>query len=235
MEIKHDKSYLNLWGDQRNAGFTREFADKIRFDADTRDNRCMVAFQEIKDYLEKNYKMYQYKKDNGVKHGEHELFYWASWDTPDRYWTIDLNKRLSFEKRIELLEQIIKYLEDNFSDISGNIYLQYKNCMDWDLVNKYISELEIDYNNLPYNKLRAIFDFQFTGDWEYLTKENADKLYNIQRNLFENLEGKKVIFNGIKGTLKKVSSYGEYGVFKPRTKKTYYKIGLNNIKTLEVA
>lgn len=234
MEIKHDKSYLNLWEDQKNAGFTVEVVDKIKFDADIRDNRCIEAFQEIKDYLENNYKMYQYKKGNGLKHGEHELFYWASWQTPERYWTIDLNENLSFKKRTELLEQIIKYLEDNFSDINGNVCLQYKNCMDWDLVNKYISQLEVDYNNLPYNKLRAIFYFQF-NDWKYLTKENANKLIDIEQHLFISLEGKKVIFNDIKGTLKKVDNYGTYGVFKPRAKRSYYKIGFSNINSLEVA
>jgi len=33
MEIKHDRSYLNLWSDQRDVGFTREIADKIVFDS----------------------------------------------------------------------------------------------------------------------------------------------------------------------------------------------------------
>ena len=234
MEIKHDKSYLNLWADQSNAGFTRELANKIVFQADVRDNRCIVAFQTIKDWLEDNYKMYQYKKGNGVKYGEHELFYWASWDTPERYFTIDFNEVLSFDKRIELLEQIESYIVNNLSNIGGFIRLQYKNCMDWDLVNEYVLQLEIDCNNIPYDKLRAIFDFQFTGDWKYLTKENALKLYNIQQELLKNLEGKKVIYNGIKGTVKKVNN-GGYGVFKPRATRTYYPIELKTIKELMLA
>jgi len=234
MEIKHDKSYLNLWDGQRKAGFTQEIANKIVFDADIRDNRCIESFQIIKDWLEDNFKMYQYKKDNGVKHGEHELFYWASWENPERYWTIDFNEKLSFNKRIELIKQIEKYLMDNYSEISGFIRLQYQNCMDWNLVNEYVSTLEIDYNNIPYEKLRAIFYFQF-NDWRNLIKDNAEKLLNIQQELLKTLEDKKVIFNGIKGTLKKIDNYGTYGVFKPRATRQYYKIGLNNIETLEVA
>lgn len=234
MNIKHDKSYLNLWGDQRDAGFTKETIGKIVFDANIKDNRCITAFQTIKDWLEDNYKMYQYKKDNGIKHGEHELFYWASWQTPEGHWSIDLNERLSFDKRIELIDQIVKYLKDNYSDICGEIRLQYKNCMDWDVVNEFITDLEIDYNNIPYNKLRPIFDFQFTGDWKYLSKNNIDRLYYIQKEIFKKLEGKKVVFNGIQGTVKKIGE-DNYGVFKPRATRTYYKLDMGNIKSLVTA
>ena len=232
MNIEHDKYYLNLWIQQKEAGFSQEIVSKIRFDADVKDDRCVKAFQEIKDWLEANYKMYQYKKDNGVKYGEHELFYWANWETPERYWTIDFNEILSFEKRIELMQQIVKHIESNYSDISGYIYLQYKNCMDWDLANEYILNLDVDYSNVPFDQLRAIFYFQFTGGWKYLNKENANKLIDIQQELFKGLEDKKVVFNGIKGTLKKIDNNGGYGVFKPRATRTYQKIGLNNIISL---
>lgn len=234
MEIKDNKSYLNLWIEQKEAGFTREIVSKIVFQADLRDNKCIEVFQNIKDWLESNYKMYQYK-DNGIKYGDHELFYWASWETPESHFTIDLNEKLSFDYRIKLIEQIVKYLKDNYSEINGFIKLQYQNCMDWNLVNKYISILEIDYNNIPYDKLRSISYFQFTGDWKYLTGENIYKLNNIQQELFKTLENKKVIYNGITGTLKKIDDYGTYGVFKPRATRTYFSIDLGKIKELKIA
>ncbi len=235
MEIIHDKYYLNLWAEQREAGFTQEIANKIVFDADIRDARSIETFQTIKDYLEENYIMYQYKKDNRVKYGEHELFYWASWENPERYWTIDFNENLSFDKRIELLNQIIKYLENNFTSVGGSVRLQYKNCMDWNLANDFISNLDIDINNIPYAKIKALYCFQFTGDWRNLTTENVNKLMSLEQELLKSLEGKKVILNGIKGTLKKIDDCGTYGVFKPRATRQYYKIGLKYIDTLEVA
>jgi len=108
-----------------------------------------------------------------------------------------------------------------------------KNCMDWNFTNNYIQSLEVDYNYIPYAKLKAIFDFQFTGDWKYLNKENADKLYDIESNFLNHLKDKKVICNGIKGTVKRMQN-GVYGLFKPRATKTYYPIGLGKIKTLEI-
>jgi hypothetical protein len=234
MKIIHDRYYLNLWAEQREAGFTQEIANKIVFDADMKDNRSIEAFQTIKDWLEDNFIMYQYKKDNGVKYGEHELFYWVSWQTPERYWTIDFNENLSFDRQIELLNQIVKYLEDNFSNVSSTVRLQYKNCMDWNLVNNYVSNLVVDYSSLPYEKLKAIFHFQF-NDWKNLSKDNADKLLNIQQELLQSLENKKVVYNGIKGTLKKIDNYGTYGVFKPRATRQYLKIGLGYIDSLEIA
>ncbi|HCF37831.1 MAG TPA: hypothetical protein DER56_01955 [Thermosipho africanus] len=171
---------------------------------------------------------------NGVKYGEHELFYWASWETPEAHWTIDFNEDIPFEKRIELMQQIVWHIENKYQNISGFINLQYKNCMNWDFVNKYVSNLDVDYNNIPFDQMRAIFDFQFTGEWKYLSKENSSKLIGIQQTLFKILENKKIVFNGIKGTLKKIDDNGGYGVFKPRARKTYYKIGLNNIASLEM-
>jgi len=133
-----------------------------------------------------------------------------------------------------MLEQIINYITEQYSNISGFISLQYKNCMDWELTNNYFENLEVDFNNLPYGKLRAIFYLQCSGDWEHLTKENVDKLYNIQFELLESLEGKKVIYNGIKGTVKRVNNEG-YGVFKPRATRTYYPLELRTVRELMLA
>jgi len=244
MEINHDESYLYLNSDMERVGFTNKTIQKICFQGYAKDfEKSKTAIQTIKDRLENHYKMYQYKKDNGVKYGEHELFYWSNGE--NLYFDVSLNEKYSVEYNQKIVDEILDYVNQEHSDVQGEVSLQYELRTDWNKVNKYVQRTEFDINNLPYGTLNAISNAAYCqGDT--LTIESRNKLYNIEQQLMNAFKDKKVVYkqvlNGmfgktettIKGTLKQINE-NVYGVFKPRATKTYYKINMRYIKNLRLA
>jgi hypothetical protein len=231
MEIKHNESYLYLYKDMKELGFTVRTIMKLHFQGYATDSRSKQAIQDMKDFLEANYKMYQYKKDNGVKFGEHELFYWSNNNSDPLYFTIDFNEKRSFAENDMLAKKIIEYVETTYSHIEGYLSIQYKDATDWAKVNDYVENTEFDIRNLPF-KVLSLFYANICYVGNQLSPKSIEILHSLEKQLFESLIDKKVVFNEIKGTLKEIQK-GVYGVFKPRSSKTYYSINLGKIKTLQ--
>lgn len=229
MKINHDRSYLNLWGKEKEIGITEEKINRLRFEI----NNEKIAIN-IADWLEENFEMYQYK--NKKNYGKHQLFFWCNCGNMN-YFTIDYNDNtdFTFEEWDQWTEKITKYINDNYIEVKGDVYLQYKNCIKWNEVNDYIKNTEFDLNNLPYNKLNVLSKYVYTVGGR-LTEENKNKLIDLdiqlQNELLKSKENKKAIYNGIKGTIKRVKE-GEYGFFKPRATMTYYPVRLDTIDSLE--
>ena len=73
MEFKKDYSYLYLTKNEYTEPFINEVVKSIRFYG---TDKFEEEYSEIKEWLEENFIMYQYK-NNGIEYGEHELFYWS--------------------------------------------------------------------------------------------------------------------------------------------------------------
>ena len=72
MEFKKDYSYLYLTKNEYTEPFINEVVKSIRFYG---TDKFEEEYTGIKEWLEENFIMYQYK-DNGIEYGDHELFYW---------------------------------------------------------------------------------------------------------------------------------------------------------------
>ena len=96
MEFKKDYSYLYLTKNEYTEPFINEVVKSICFYGTDKFNE---EYTEIKEWLEENFIMYQYK-DNGIEYGDHELFYWSnSYNGNKNYFTLDLNHgKLSIER-----------------------------------------------------------------------------------------------------------------------------------------
>lgn len=238
MEIKHDESYLYLYEDMHKAGFTTRAVNKLCFQGYGMDfENSKQAIQNVKDHLESNYKMYQYKKDNGVNFGKHELFYWCG-DNDDLYFTASLNDEMPIDRNKEIVSEILTYIENNYTDIQGFVNIQYEELTDWNAVNNYVINTDFDINSLPFEVLRAI-KYHSNNKGNTLTLEARDKLSKIEMQLLKELENKKVIYTfimsgllgnsiqEIKGTVKAVGN--KFGIFKPRQTKTYYPFDMTSV------
>lgn len=236
LEIKHDKSYLTGREGLKGMGFTDVTVFKICFQGMYSDDSSIVI-QEIRDYLELKYKMYQYKKDNGIKYGEEELFYWHNGDTRyndfKRYFDVTLKDNNSIEHNERISKEIEQYVKDNYPNANLYVRFQYTDRIDWDKVNDYIENFELDLENIPFEELHAVTSYMFCCGSHY-NEKSMEKLTDIENQLMKFYEGKKVIYNGIKGTLKHLGN-NNYGVFKPRATRTYYPIELKTIKELKIA
>lgn len=243
MEIKHDESYCYLYKDMESAGFTDRAVNKLCFQGYGTDlENSKKAIQDIKDYLEEHYKMYQYKKDNGVTFKECELFYWCN-DGDNLYFTINLSDYYTNEHNNKIVSEILNYIENNYSHINGFVNIQYEERTDWNKVNNYILNTEFDINNLPFKTFRAIaYNTQYNGNT--ISIEARDKLAEINNSFLSNIENHKIectfIMSGIlgqseqiiKGTVKRVNN--GYGIFKPRATKTYYPFDMKIIENISV-
>lgn len=234
LEIKHDMNYLTGKQGLKGIGFTDITVFKICFQG-MRSDDTKIIIQELKDYLESKYKMYQYKKDNGVKYGEHELFYWHNGDTRhndfERYFDVTLNDNNSIEHNETISKEIEQYIKEKYSNDNLYVRFQYTDRIDWDKVNNYIKDFILDLDNIPFEELQAVSSNMYYVGSHYAS-ESIDKLIEIEKIIMEHFKGKKVIYNGIKGTLRKLDN--GYGVFKPRATRTYYPIELSKIKELKI-
>ena len=232
LEISHYKGLLNNNGILQENGYINETIQKISF-----ESKNTVLIQTLKDYFEANYKMYQYKKDNGVKFREEDLFYWCNYqnDIHKRYFDVTLNDNSSIEYNQNIVRKIEDYLMINYSNENLHVSYQYQDVIDWNKVNAFIEEYQLVLNDIS-------FDFRLLSKiWYYgtsvsgkLNKDNIDKLISIESQIQQYFEDKKIIFNGIKWTVKQIGE-GRYGVFKPRARRTYYTFTLENIQEIKIA
>lgn len=243
MEIKHDESYLYLYEDIKQTGFTNKIIGKIAFQAYRTDINGKYSIQKTKDFLENNFKMYQYKKDNGVKFGEEDLFYWSNGE--ELYFDVSLNEKNSLEYNQNIVDKIISYVEQELNNVQGCVRLQYAERTDWNKINEYINDTTFNIDSLPFKTLIPIINKSY-GSGNTLSLDNRNKIIQIEKEIFEKYQNKKItveilssgIFGNsiteVKGTLKFITSKNEYGIFKPRSRKTYYPISLSNIYDLKV-
>ena len=231
LEIKHDMSYLYLTNNKlKQMGFTNTTVYKICFQGMYSDD-TKIIIQELKDYLELKYKMYQYKKDNGIKFGEEELFYWSNYDS-QRYFDVTLKDNNNIKHNEKISKEIEEYVKEKYKNTNLYVRFQYHNRIDWSKINDYIEYFELDFNNIPFEELAAISSRMFYVG-SYYTEESMIKLANIEKQIMKYFQNKKIIYNNIKGTLRELPC-GGYGVFKPRATKTYYPIKLKSIEKLEL-
>lgn len=223
LKVKHDKSYLYLY-DDLNSIFSFEEVKKVCFEGKHTEEKYI---KEILDYLENNYKMYQYKKDNGVKFGEEDLFYWSN-GCPS-YFDVTLqgdNKRL--------LNEILEFMNSNYSNSDIHVRLQYTRSINWDLVHEYLKN---DLNDLNHNEIGILYDL-YNNHSKYrdnFTEVEIKRLNDITNNFIEQYDHKKILLsNGIKGTVKYICYLNKYGLFKPRVKNKFIPLSFTNLQGLEV-
>lgn len=72
----------------------------------------------LMDEIEASFKVHQYRMDNGVDYGKHELFFWTNCDRvangefPDlSYFDVNLNDKTSVDERHKVLARLIPILE----------------------------------------------------------------------------------------------------------------------------
>lgn len=229
LELKHDKSLL---GNDilKVLGYKDEAIHKICFQGKFNIANSETIIKRIKDHLEETYKMYQYKKDNGVKFGEEELFYWSN--DNKLYFDVNLNNKFTIEYNNRIVEEIEAYLKTNFSDDELYIRYQYSDIINWNKVNNYITNFQLDCNSIPFDMLSSLSYYCHVAG-NRITRENHEKLLDIEIKIQEYYKNKKVVFNNIKGTVKEFKE-GYYGVFKPRATRTYYPFRLSKINTLQL-
>lgn len=235
-QISHDKSYLHSKQEFLSKGFQYDAISKLCFQGIKKYiKQSNIALLDILDWLESNYRMYQYKKDNGVKYGEHELFYWSNGDSS--YFSIDINHDV-VKSVDDVVEDILAYAESKLKDIDGYIRLQYGTITDWDRINVYIMETEFDESNLPLNVL-SYFSARSQYVGNTLTIPAREKLHQIENQVFNPLLNKKIVWETatgktIKGTLRQGGD-GSFRLFKLRATKTYYPVGLKNANEIKAA
>lgn len=223
LKIKHDKSYLYLYEDF-NCMFGFEEVKKICFEGSFKEEKYI---KEILDYLENNYKMYQYKKDNGVKFGEEDLFYWSNGES--LYFDITLKG----DKKT-LVNEILEFMNRNYLNSDIYIRLQYTRDIDWDLVHEYLKN---DMNNLNHDEMGVLYDI-YHNHFDYrqnFTEEEVKIINDFTNDFIKQFNNEKILLsNGIKGTVKYIENLNKYGLFKPRVRNKFIPLSLTNLKELKV-
>ena len=211
---------------------------------DTIGKLCITGYSgaeravfEIKEWLEGNYRMYQYDKGNGVRYGEHELFYWNLSDD-SLYFTIDIeHKNVDDAQRVS--DEIVSYIKSNHNGADGSVTLQYESVLRWDAINQFVAELDISAaDGLPLPAIaRIAYEAQYVSDT--LTFSNREKLHSLETKLLGAMRDKRVYYTienmnmSIKGTLCQLTD-GKF-VVKPRATKLYFPVELQNITKLKIA
>ena len=232
LEISHYKGLLRENGTLQKNGYTNEVIYKICF-----ESKNTVLMQTLKDYLETNYKMYQYKKDNGIKFGEEELFYWHNSLCNDgkQYFDVTLRDHNSIEYNQNIIKEIEEYLVINHSNEILHVCYNYHDRIDWNKVNAFIEEYQLILSGTSFDfRLLAIMWYHGRAVGGKLSKTSIDKIAIIESQIQQHFKGKKIMFNGIKGTVKEIGE-GRSGVLKPHAKKTYYPFILGNIQEIKIA
>lgn len=229
MEIKHDQSYLSENNTLVDAGLANDMIWKICIQGNNKVNEQKLI-KQIADYLEENFRMYQYKKDNGIKSQTEDLFFWTNGDREKMLYFDVSVKADTPEKHNQIVNSVIEYLKSNYTDSQIYVRLQYKRITNWNVVNEYLKQ-NFDLDNLPINVLQLLHnDSKYCGHG--FTKESIDKLHELSNYYLDQFVDKKVLWNGqIKGTIRKFEE-GRYGLFKPRARKTYHPIELGKIQSL---
>ncbi|MDR1132103.1 MAG: hypothetical protein LBL15_06775, partial [Oscillospiraceae bacterium] len=227
LEIKEDKSFLSTDASLKSLGLEYETVGKLCFQVYRGFERSLFV---IKEWLEENFRMYQYKKGNGVKYGEHELFYWHR-DGDDRYFTVNITHKNASARRIT--EEVIAYLAAAHSGAEGCVVLQYEDVLDWAAVNRFVTGMDVsDKNGLPLSAIARIAGKSHnTGDT--LTPGSRDKLSKLEAELLGALRDKRVSLSTwrdkrVNGTLRQLDG-GGFALFESRARKTYIPVSLRHI------
>jgi len=110
MNITNDRSYINH--SRIENGIATEQPFKVAVD------RCWGKdITPLMDEIERTFKVYQYKNDNGVKYGEEELFFWTNTQYPDisdgkmAFFSLNLNRKTTPDERRAVLDRLLPILE----------------------------------------------------------------------------------------------------------------------------
>lgn len=228
MKIEHNLDYLPSNDILVEAALANDVIGKICLEGNFKHREQII---QIADYLENNFRMYQYKKDNGVKYKTEDLFFWTNCQREEMtYFDVTVNSE-TLEGHNEIVNTVVKYLEENYSDTEIYVSLQYTRRFDWNKINQFLKQ-DFDLNNLPVSVLQILHsESKYCG--RKFTEQDIEKLNKLSTLYLDQFVGKKVIWNGqIKGTIRKLSD--GFGLFKPRAKKSYYPLELGNIKSLSL-
>lgn len=228
MKINYNENFLKL--NEIKFGFSTKEIQKISFQGSGFEEKSANYIRDIKDYLENNFKVYQYK-DNGVKYGEHDLLYWSN-EKDELYFYVCLNFENDTEENKKITSKILKYINKKYNKIDLWVDVQYSNRQNWDIMNEYILSNEFDINNFFNEKIKVITSYAYKQG-NGLSKEAYNKLITLKENLMPQLENKKVFYHGIRGTVKKVSEK-LYGFYKLRTRLKCTLIDVNNMGALQL-
>lgn len=224
MEIIDDKSYLYLNKRMVNTGFTDEVVGKICVQGGCDEQQ---AIDRLLDILENRFRMYQYKKNNGVLFDTEDLFYWGD---RKRYFDVTV-KANTLERHNKIVAEVLDIINCDFKNTQFYVRLQYDNRTDWDRINEYMQQ-DFDIDNLPLSILSAFYKDMQYDDRKY-SMEATEKLHELSNLFLSKFIDKKVIVNGnIKGYVHKLSD--TYALFKPRATKTYYPLNLGVIQSIKM-
>lgn len=224
MEMKHDKSYLYLYKRMVDTGFTDEVVGKICVQGGVNEQENIT---ELLDILENNFRMYQYKKDNGVKYGTEDLFYWGD---RERYFDVTV-KANDLKNHNKIVADVLNIIENNFKNSDFYVRLQYDNRIDYEKINEYLKQ-DFDISNFQISTLGAFYENIPSNHGRY-TKESTQKLYKLSNDFLDQYVDKKVIVNQtLKGTIHKLDDI--FALFKPRATKTYYPLNIGVIQSIEL-
>ena len=188
--------------------------------------------EKIMDLLEKNFKVYQYNDLTEERYKESELFFWSNKGITGRfdYFTITF-KEGAISKNYEKIDKLLMLLNDSFLNCEFEVAIQYTAMIDPERVSNYIQNCKFEINTLDIPSLGFIESHIYLYRTLELSPEIKDKLRELSSFIKKSLEGKRINFNGMIGTVKKISE-SEYGFFKLRAKTRYYRFELNTTKSI---
>lgn len=228
INIKENKSYLRK-SKLKDNGLEEEKITRldIKSDKDT--------LKKIADLLESKFKMYQYKENNGINFNEEEIFYYSNigWNGKDYPDFIKLTLKWDNIKNNNIVNEILNIVKENCLNSVINIDLVYTNTLNKEKIKDYIDNFEINKNNIIENKyILSAIDQNVFSYHKLNGLKIEDKLKEIENFIVNELLDNKVIFNGMKGRIKKVGD-DKYGFFKLKARVNYYCFGLENLYLLE--
>ena len=225
MEFKKDYSYLYLTKNEYTEPFINEVVKCICFYGTDKFNE---EYTEIKEWLEENFIMYQYK-NNGIEYGDHELFYWSnSYNGNKNYFTIGLNyKKLSIERANTIVNEITDYLSNKYPQLDERYTLQLTNILNENKWNDYVNNTNFDLKNFPFETFHHVLK-------TFKLNEEDEKITELENQLIEEYSGKKIEVNGEQGKIKLLPDGINYGFFKTRVRKYYTPFNFKSIKYLKL-
>lgn len=234
--IKHDYSYIRTPQRLKDLKICEDVIDKIAID--TNDEKTAIEFL---DYIEGKYKLYQYKKDNGVRFGGHELFFWRGGNY--KHFTLNINHNL-IDK-----EKILDDLQSHHIISNSDVYIrfQYATIPIESSIDKWLKQVEVSRDGIKlfdWEAFQYVYGLAYYSNGYCISRDMKDKIFNIEQELFEFIEGKRIdailtyesVFGNSNqnmiGKIIKINDNIGYGFFKGKAVKKYYPISPVNIKSL---
>lgn len=236
VKIEHDYSYIRTPQRLKDLKICEDVIDKIA--VNTKDEEAAIEFL---DYIEGKYKLYQYKKDNGVRFGEHELFFRGG--ESYRYFTLNINHNFIDSATI------IKELQSHpiFANEDTYIRFQYATIPIKPSIDKWLKQVNISPESVElfdWEAFQYIYGLAYYSNSHCLPQDMKYIIYNMEQKLFEFIEGKNIditlTYQSVfidpiqksRGKIKKISDNIGYGFFKGGAVRKYYPITSVNIKSL---